>query len=105
HSLRLTVTAEGVETAAQAEGLGQVECDSAQGYLFAPPLPPGEITRWLRAAPADAPPADAPLGGARPGGARPGVDPPAGGRPAESSAVSVLPVPRACGAPTSGYVG
>ncbi|KJE21445.1 diguanylate cyclase/phosphodiesterase with PAS/PAC sensor(s) [Frankia torreyi] len=71
HSLRLTVTAEGVETAAQAERLCQVECDSAQGYLFAPPLPPDEITRRLRAG---------------------------------SSTVSMLPTPRAIGAPTSRFV-
>ncbi|WP_261567148.1 putative bifunctional diguanylate cyclase/phosphodiesterase [Frankia gtarii] len=56
HSLRLTVTAEGVETADQAERLCQVDCDSAQGYLFARPLPPGEITRRLRAAPGVVPP-------------------------------------------------
>ncbi|KUM37768.1 diguanylate cyclase [Arthrobacter sp. EPSL27] len=35
HGLGLTVTAEGVETAAQAEYLMNLECDSLQGFLFA----------------------------------------------------------------------
>ncbi|WP_239405164.1 bifunctional diguanylate cyclase/phosphodiesterase [Frankia sp. Cj3] len=47
HSLRLTVTAEGVETTTQAERLRAVDCDTAQGYLFARPLPPEEITHRL----------------------------------------------------------
>jgi len=37
HSLGLTVTAEGVETAAQADYLTALECDSLQGYLFSLP--------------------------------------------------------------------
>lgn len=37
HSLGLTVTAEGVETAAQADYLSALECDSLQGYLFSLP--------------------------------------------------------------------
>lgn len=39
HSLGLTVTAEGVETPAQADYLGALECDSLQGYLFSLPEP------------------------------------------------------------------
>jgi diguanylate cyclase (GGDEF)-like protein/PAS domain S-box-containing protein len=39
HSLGLTVTAEGVETAAQADYLTALECDSLQGYLFSLPEP------------------------------------------------------------------
>ncbi|WP_461190340.1 putative bifunctional diguanylate cyclase/phosphodiesterase [Arthrobacter sp. Z4-13] len=39
HSLGLTVTAEGVETAAQADYLAALECDSLQGYLFSLPEP------------------------------------------------------------------
>lgn len=37
HSLGLTVTAEGVETAQQADYLTALECDSLQGYLFSLP--------------------------------------------------------------------
>jgi EAL domain-containing protein (putative c-di-GMP-specific phosphodiesterase class I) len=37
HSLGLTVTAEGVETATQADYLTVLECDSLQGYLFSLP--------------------------------------------------------------------
>ena len=39
HSLGLTVTAEGVETVAQADYLSALECDSLQGYLFSLPQP------------------------------------------------------------------
>ena len=39
HSLGLTVTAEGIETAAQADYLTALECDSLQGYLFSLPEP------------------------------------------------------------------
>ncbi|CAH0146137.1 putative signaling protein CC_0091 [Arthrobacter sp. Bi83] len=39
HSLGLTVTAEGVETAAQAAYLTDLRCDSMQGYLFSHPEP------------------------------------------------------------------
>ncbi|MDQ0924460.1 diguanylate cyclase (GGDEF)-like protein/PAS domain S-box-containing protein [Pseudarthrobacter sp. W1I19] len=39
HSLGLTVTAEGVETAAQADYLTALDCDSLQGYLFSLPEP------------------------------------------------------------------
>jgi diguanylate cyclase (GGDEF)-like protein/PAS domain S-box-containing protein len=39
HSLGLTVTAEGVETGAQATYLASLDCDSLQGYLFSHPEP------------------------------------------------------------------
>ncbi|WP_371261752.1 EAL domain-containing protein [Arthrobacter sp. ov118] len=39
HGLGLTVTAEGVETAAQAGHLMDLNCDSLQGFLFARPQP------------------------------------------------------------------
>jgi diguanylate cyclase (GGDEF)-like protein/PAS domain S-box-containing protein len=39
HNLSLRVTAEGVETSAQAELLASLKCDEVQGFLFAPPLP------------------------------------------------------------------
>jgi diguanylate cyclase (GGDEF)-like protein/PAS domain S-box-containing protein len=55
HALQLTVTAEGVETAAQRDRLRALGCDSAQGWLFARPSAPEEIDVLLRA--------DAPLGG------------------------------------------
>ena len=38
HSLRLTVLAEGVETAEQADFLKELECDEAQGYYYSRPL-------------------------------------------------------------------
>jgi diguanylate cyclase (GGDEF)-like protein len=38
-TLRLTVTAEGVETLAQADALNGIGCDQAQGYFFGRPLP------------------------------------------------------------------
>ncbi|WP_307459447.1 sensor domain-containing protein [Pseudarthrobacter oxydans] len=37
HGLGLTVTAEGVETSAQAEYLMKLDCDSLQGFLFSRP--------------------------------------------------------------------
>ncbi|MEO5321223.1 EAL domain-containing protein [Arthrobacter sp. CC3] len=39
HSLGLTVTAEGIETGAQAGYLTNLNCDSLQGYLFSHPEP------------------------------------------------------------------
>lgn len=39
HSLGLTVTAEGIETAVQAAYLTDLDCDSLQGYLFSHPEP------------------------------------------------------------------
>jgi diguanylate cyclase len=39
HALELHVTAEGVETAEQHEGLQALGCDSMQGFLFARPMP------------------------------------------------------------------
>ena len=39
HGLGLSVTAEGVETAAQAEYLMKLDCDSLQGFLFSRPAP------------------------------------------------------------------
>jgi diguanylate cyclase (GGDEF)-like protein/PAS domain S-box-containing protein len=49
HALGLTVTAEGVETAAQAERLRGLGCDSGQGRFLGPPGPPQQITRMLGA--------------------------------------------------------
>ncbi|GAB5079546.1 sensor domain-containing protein [Arthrobacter sp. AD-310] len=50
HSLGLTVTAEGVETAAQADYLTALECDSLQGYLFSLPEPGARLQYALRQA-------------------------------------------------------
>lgn len=47
HTLRLTVTAEGVETAGQAERLRAIGCDAAQGWHFGRPGPATGITDRL----------------------------------------------------------
>jgi EAL domain-containing protein (putative c-di-GMP-specific phosphodiesterase class I) len=39
HSLRLIVVAEGVETEAQSQLLGLLNCEQMQGFLFSKPLP------------------------------------------------------------------
>ena len=43
HSLELSVTVEGVETAAQAEALREMGCDTAQGWYYARPGPPDRL--------------------------------------------------------------
>lgn len=45
--LGLVVVAEGVETERQAEVLRVLGCHEAQGYLYARPMPPQELLRWL----------------------------------------------------------
>jgi diguanylate cyclase (GGDEF)-like protein/PAS domain S-box-containing protein len=47
HTLGLTVTAEGVETRDQADRLRAMGCDTAQGWYFARPTPPEQITELL----------------------------------------------------------
>jgi len=47
HALGVTVTGEGVETDAQLEALRALGVDAAQGYLFAPPQPPADLTARL----------------------------------------------------------
>jgi EAL domain-containing protein (putative c-di-GMP-specific phosphodiesterase class I) len=47
HTLGFTVVAEGVETEAQAEYLRHHGCEQGQGYLFARPMPAGELAVLL----------------------------------------------------------
>lgn len=62
HTLKMNVTAEGVETEAQASALRQMQCDDAQGYLFGKPMPEQDIPALImrefadQAVPADATP-------------------------------------------------
>jgi len=48
HILRRDVVAEGVETAAQAEHLRNLDVEYGQGYLYAKPLPVADATSFLR---------------------------------------------------------
>ncbi|WP_142662874.1 putative bifunctional diguanylate cyclase/phosphodiesterase [Paracoccus laeviglucosivorans] len=48
-NLEMDLLAEGIETEAQANILRDLGCELAQGYLFSPPLPFGEIRDWLDA--------------------------------------------------------
>ena len=47
HTLNMDVTAEGVETAAQASALRDMKCDDAQGYLYGLPMPAKDIPIFL----------------------------------------------------------
>jgi EAL domain-containing protein (putative c-di-GMP-specific phosphodiesterase class I) len=47
HQLNMEVVAEGVETAPQLQFLASHECEFAQGYYFAKPLPMPEIERLI----------------------------------------------------------
>jgi diguanylate cyclase (GGDEF)-like protein/PAS domain S-box-containing protein len=49
HTLGLTLTAEGVETATTAERLSQLRCDWGQGWHFGRPTQPAEIDRRIAA--------------------------------------------------------
>jgi diguanylate cyclase (GGDEF)-like protein/PAS domain S-box-containing protein len=48
HNLGLRVVAEGVETEAQAAFLLKEQCEEAQGYLYAKPLPAAEFEVYLQ---------------------------------------------------------
>lgn len=43
HKLGMSVTAEGIETQAQADILKALSCDQLQGYLFGRPVPADQI--------------------------------------------------------------
>ena len=47
HKLDMTVTAEGIETAHQAEVLSSLACDHVQGFLYGRPVPASEIALFL----------------------------------------------------------
>lgn len=47
HSLDMSVTAEGVETEAQAAILAELGCELGQGFLWSPALPGEELRAWL----------------------------------------------------------
>ncbi len=47
HSLDLKVIAEGVETLEQASRMQRLSCDIAQGFYFARPMPPEQLTELL----------------------------------------------------------
>jgi diguanylate cyclase len=46
HALRMTVVAEGVETAAQRDILRGLQCDELQGFYFARPMKAADILAW-----------------------------------------------------------
>ncbi|GAA2515446.1 putative bifunctional diguanylate cyclase/phosphodiesterase [Pilimelia columellifera] len=52
HAIDLTVTAEGVETYAQAQRLSALGCDTAQGWFLGPAYPPEQLRRLAVGQPA-----------------------------------------------------
>jgi diguanylate cyclase (GGDEF)-like protein len=48
HNLGLTVVAEGVEGSDHVTALQSLGCDIAQGYHYARPMPPENLTAWIR---------------------------------------------------------
>ncbi|MBN9307079.1 MAG: hypothetical protein BGO82_07085 [Devosia sp. 67-54] len=47
HSLGMSTTAEGVETEEQLQAVREQGCNEVQGFLFSPPLEPGEVLALL----------------------------------------------------------
>ncbi|MGA7158350.1 MAG: EAL domain-containing protein [Acidobacteriaceae bacterium] len=54
HSMKMEVIAEGVEHDEQKQILDRLGCDGMQGYLFAKPVSPEEISKLLLTSPKDA---------------------------------------------------
>ncbi|MGO4426119.1 EAL domain-containing protein, partial [Streptomyces sp. MCAF7] len=52
HRLGLTVTAECVESAEQAERLARIGCDTGQGWFYSRPVPPDRISAMIGGHPA-----------------------------------------------------
>ncbi|OHC91339.1 MAG: hypothetical protein A3J87_04530 [Sideroxydans sp. RIFOXYB12_FULL_59_6] len=48
HAMGMKVIAEGVEQPGQLEFIQSLRCEEYQGYLFSPPLPAGEVVRFLK---------------------------------------------------------
>lgn len=48
HQLGMQVIAEGVENEAQANMLRALNCDEAQGFLYAKPMPMDQLITWLK---------------------------------------------------------
>lgn len=48
HNFGHQVVAEGVENVETYELLDAMRCDHVQGFYFTPPLPAGELTRWMQ---------------------------------------------------------
>ncbi len=48
NALGLSVAVKGLESLDQMESLLAVGCDEAQGFLFSPAMPMGELIQWLR---------------------------------------------------------
>ena len=51
HNFGLDVVGEGVEDAPTLVVLGEMGCDTAQGFHFAEPMPAGEVVAWIEAQP------------------------------------------------------
>jgi diguanylate cyclase (GGDEF)-like protein len=49
HALKISVVAEGVETASDLGWLQENDCDTAQGYYLARPMPAHELAGWVAA--------------------------------------------------------
>ena len=80
-SLRIPVTAEGVETAEQLELVRAEGCDEAQGYLISEPIPAADVPALFARLAPGFPVAAIPTGAAEPAAA-PAYAPPEGNRAA-----------------------